>query len=297
MKKERITMVVSSAFVLAALTMTGIYMNRDNKAAIDKGYTVDFGALEKSADEKFDQIAQRRQEAENSKEAAPDGTGAGGMAEGAGRTAQDAPMRVALNDTMDDALAESFAGSADQTVQDAPVSPAMPEEMAEDALQTGNAPLEQEAAVQAVSGSKPAAERELHFTKEGAHVPIYGDVLMAYNMEETVYFKTLQQYRRNPAVLYSAQPDVEVFACAEAKVLEVSRDAKLGNQLVLDLGDGYQATYGQLKNIQVSKGSYVEAGEVIAEVDNPTKYYSEEGCNLYFELRQNGAAVNPGDFF
>ena len=57
-KKERIIMLASSAFVLTALTMTGIYMKNSNKTEKDDGYTLDFSAMEDNADDKFEEIAQ-----------------------------------------------------------------------------------------------------------------------------------------------------------------------------------------------------------------------------------------------
>ena len=45
-KKERIIMIASSAFVLTALTLTGIYMKEGKVESKDEGYTVDFSALE-----------------------------------------------------------------------------------------------------------------------------------------------------------------------------------------------------------------------------------------------------------
>ena len=40
-KKERIIMIASSAFVLAALTMTGIYMKSNQEESQDDGYAID----------------------------------------------------------------------------------------------------------------------------------------------------------------------------------------------------------------------------------------------------------------
>ena len=40
----------------------------------------------------------------------------------------------------------------------------------------------------------------------------------------------------------------------------------------------------------------VEAVKVIGFITEPTKYYSTEGSNLYFELQKNGKAVNPKEY-
>ena len=69
-KRERIIMFASSAFVLAALTMTGIYMKSRNVESQDDGYTIDFTALEDSTDDKYEEIAQNT---EVNQENAPDG--------------------------------------------------------------------------------------------------------------------------------------------------------------------------------------------------------------------------------
>ena len=56
-KKERTIMIASSVFVLAALTMTGIYMKSNNTQEQDDGYTIDFTALENNAEDKYEEIA------------------------------------------------------------------------------------------------------------------------------------------------------------------------------------------------------------------------------------------------
>ena len=64
-----------------------------------------------------------------------------------------------------------------------------------------------------------------------------------------------------------------------------------------DLGDGYTAIYGQLKEVNFSIGDKVERGHVIGFVSEPTKYYSMEGSNLYFAMEKDGEPINPLDYF
>ena len=61
----------------------------------------------------------------------------------------------------------------------------------------------------------------------------------------------------------------------------------------MELGNGYEVTYGQLSNVLVSEGSYVSMGDMIAQVAAPSKYYSVEGTNVYFKLTKDGEPVNP----
>jgi len=46
----------------------------------------------------------------------------------------------------------------------------------------------------------------------------------------------------------------------------------------------------------VKVGDYVEAKTVLGYVSQPTKYYSVEGCNVYFEMRKDGQPVNPVEY-
>lgn len=57
-----------------------------------------------------------------------------------------------------------------------------------------------------------------------------------------------------------------------------------GCTVTVDLGDGYEAVYGQLKELNFAKGDYVEAGHVLGYVGEPTKYFTVEGSNLYLNL-------------
>ena len=72
--------------------------------------------------------------------------------------------------------------------------------------------------------------------------------------------------------------------------------AQTGITVTLDMGNGYECVYGQLKEVQVKVGDYLEAGNVIGYLEIPTKYYSLEGCNLYFEMLKDGQPVNPMDY-
>jgi septal ring factor EnvC (AmiA/AmiB activator) len=123
--------------------------------------------------------------------------------------------------------------------------------------------------------------------------PVVGNVLINYSMDKTVYFPTLDQYKYNPAIVIQANEGDMITAAAAGKVTEVFTDPQIGNAVTMDLGNGYEVTYGQLEGILVSEGSYVSMGDMIAQVAAPTKYYSVEGTNVYFKLTKDGSPVNP----
>ena len=47
----------------------------------------------------------------------------------------------------------------------------------------------------------------------------------------------------------------------------------------------------------LAEGNYVNRGDVLAKVSAPTKYFSVEGSNLYFQLTKDGEPVNPEGLF
>lgn len=143
-----------------------------------------------------------------------------------------------------------------------------------------------------------AAVPSLHFpTEEGLLWPMDGNVIMNYSMDATVYHATLDQYKYNPAIIIAGAVNNKVYSVAKGQVTDISQNEVTGMTVTVDLGDGYQAIYGQLKELNFAEGDYLESGHVIGYVSEPTKYYSVEGSNLYFELRKDGKPIDPILFF
>lgn len=151
-------------------------------------------------------------------------------------------------------------------------------------------------AVAADSGLEAAASLVLNFTDQSClQWPVRGNVLLGYSMDTTVYFPTLDQYKCNPALIIQGDVSLPVYAPANARVLEAGNNEEIGNYLKLDLGNGYTAICGQLKEILADGGEYLEKGQLLGYLAEPTKYYSVEGANLYFELLYEGTPVDPLD--
>ena len=141
------------------------------------------------------------------------------------------------------------------------------------------------------------AAQTLNFTEDSImEWPVRGTVLVDYNMNETVYYPTLDQYRVSPAISLQAVEDAPVYAAADGQVLSITQDDCTGTTVTMELGNGYQAVYGQLKDLTVAEGDTVKEGEVIGNISAPTKYYSVEGPNLYFAMRKDGTPVDPFEY-
>ena len=289
-KKERIVMFASSAFVLAALTMTGIYMQSRNVESQDNGYTIDFTALEESADNKYSEIAQNTQ---TKGEEAPD-------------TLEDdldyTPMEVGSGQIeipgLTDAAAEELTSNLEGGTK-------LPKEETSNEADNSEAETNktqmretEEPQTEDVASQDVVAITTLHFSEtDGLIKPVTGETIIPYSMGGSTYFATLKQYKYNPAVIIGTAENSTVSACAEGRVISIFENEEIGHAVTMELGDGYVITYGQLKNINVSLDSYVKAGEIIASVAAPTKYYSVEGSNLYLKLTKNGVPVNPERLF
>jgi len=115
-------------------------------------------------------------------------------------------------------------------------------------------------------------------------------------MDKTVYFSTLDQYKYNPAIFISGQVGDNVSAAARGIVKEIGTDEEIGQYVRMELGDGYEAVYGELENVSVAQGDLVSKGQVIGTIANPTKYYTLEGANLYFAVEKDGTSVNPMEY-
>ena len=116
--------------------------------------------------------------------------------------------------------------------------------------------------------------------------PASGAVLIGYSMDQTVFFPTLEQYKYNPALIIGGEVGETI----------AEETAHTGTTVSLDMGNGYTAVYGQLTDVPVAIGDYVASGETLGALNEPTKYYSVEGPNLYFQILKDGEPVDPTNF-
>ena len=150
--------------------------------------------------------------------------------------------------------------------------------------------------VAAASGEVVMGMDEAVLSYDGSQAlawPLVGTIVLPYSMDQTIYFKTLNCYRCNPGIMISGSEDAPVYAIYDGKVLSVEESKEFGTTVTLDLGNGYHAIYGQLKNVSVKAGDCVDKAQPIGEVSVPTAYYTEEGTHLYFAMTKDDAPIDP----
>lgn len=274
MKKEKIIMLMSSVFVLSALTVTGVYVKEKNAAQND-GYIVDLSEMENQVQDKSDDIARQIQNT------APAGAAEPGVEEANSGNVENPGLQEKKTGQeakpQDEASAEENKDKEDKGAGEA-------SEKKEEDAQKDDA---EEASSSRVAQAVSFTERDV------LQWPISGNVLLNYSMDKTIYFPTLQQYKYNPAIVIAAEQGAGISAAATGEIIKIYEDAEIGQAVVMNLGNGYEITYGQLDNIAVNTGDYVQAGTVLGTVAAPTKYYSVEGTNVYFKLTKDGVPVNP----
>lgn len=272
--KERIAMAVCAVTVLGVLTATGLWM-KDSTSTQDRGYVVDLSEMENgAANDTGDEI--RAIQHVQEQEVTGDDLDYDPYFQETGSQNVENP---------DGSVSESMSASP---AEDVSAGEKLPEDAAE---KEGTGTKAQETDAPAIS---TAMQPTLSFGDTDTLVwPVVGNVLINYSMDKTVYFPTLDQYKYNPAIVIAANEGDMITAAAAGKVTSVFEDPQIGQAVTMDLGNGYEITYGQLKEILVSEGSYVSMGDMIASVAAPTKYYSIEGTNVYFKLTKDGNPVNP----
>ena len=275
LQKEKISVIAASVFVLSALTLAGVYMSAQGDVEKEEN-RIDFAKLEQeniTAEEDSTGLADTRFVSGKA------------QAELAAKDTKQGDARFVNEDMYD--LSD---------VNDMDVDPAFTEVNSGQVENTRqeNALAGTDKAAVFMEEEKIAAETPLSFTDtDTLALPVVGDVLLDYSMDKAVYHATMQQYHYNPALVIAAQEGQTITAAADGIVTAVYQDAQTGNTISFDLGNGYELTYGQLSDINLSVGDRVAAGDVVGKVAKPTIYYSEEGTNIYYKLTKDGVPVDP----
>lgn len=275
----RTVTVAFSLCLLAVVTMIGMYA---------------VGQSDQKQKELEQQVAEAEEEAEARRQAEAEAA-AREAEEKAEEERKEAASGSASRDKEGEALAD--AGTAGNTAQADGAE--LESEFAQtdpDPAGTGETVILDETQ-EAASSDAVSEEPQLSFSADTDHLlwPVAGNVIMDYSMDKTVYFTTLDQYKYNPAVIIQGTLDENVMSAAAGRVTKIETLEETGMTVTMDIGDGYEVIYGQLKELPIQEGDYLKAGETVGYISEPTRFYTKEGCNLYFEVRKDGEPIDPMD--
>lgn len=106
------------------------------------------------------------------------------------------------------------------------------------------------------------------------------------------FFKTMTQHN---GVDYSVPVGTAVFATADGHIKSLqTRGQTTGLSIVIDHGNGYETVYAHLDKVVAAPGRRVSRGDIIAFSGNSGLSFAP---HLHYEVRFNGKAVDPLDYF
>ncbi len=255
-KKEKILMVTASALVLGLLTTTGIVMQE--KTSEEDKVIIDFSELEKESNT--------------------------------------AAIENAPNNDMDVDPAYWETNSGTVTIpglEIEQVEEPIEDDTNDDALVEAEETDEDENEEEPIQETIGTYVQNVFESSDTLQWPIVGNVLLNYSMDRRVYFETLEQYKYNPAIIIQATEGDIITSASSGVVNDIFYDEEIGNGIEVAIDDQYTIIYGQLTDLAVKEGNLVEKGTLLGVVATPTKYYIEEGSNVYFQLIKNGEAIDP----
>ncbi len=97
-------------------------------------------------------------------------------------------------------------------------------------------------------------------------------------------------YKLHTGVDVRASSGTKIYAANAGEIVTSAYSSVWGNYVVINHGGGYTSLYAHMTSRTVSKGDYVERGEIIGYVGS-TGYST--GAHLHFEISKDGKTSNP----
>jgi len=104
----------------------------------------------------------------------------------------------------------------------------------------------------------------------------------------------LGYYRPHQGIDIISDQGTPVYATADGSVEFAGRESGLGLMVAINHGYAIKTMYGHLSKILVREGQMVKRGDLIARSGNTGL---STGPHLHYEIRVNGVAHNPFDYF
>ncbi len=127
--------------------------------------------------------------------------------------------------------------------------------------------------------------------------PLDGTTVTVFSMTELLYDTTMADWRTHDGIDVQAEEGAAVKTAAGGTVQSVTDDELMGTTVVIDHEGGYSTRYSSLqKDVPVTAGQQVVAGEVIGRVGTTSVAESQMGPHLHFSVSRDGAVIDPRDY-
>ena len=127
--------------------------------------------------------------------------------------------------------------------------------------------------------------------------PLDGTTVTVFSMTELLYDTTMADWRTHDGIDVQAEEGAAVKTAAGGTVQSVTDDELMGTTVVIDHEGGYSTRYSSLqKDVPVTAGQQVVAGEVIGRVGTTSAAESQMGPHLHFSVSRDGAVIDPHEY-
>ncbi|MBB5174622.1 M23 family metallopeptidase [Texcoconibacillus texcoconensis] len=105
-------------------------------------------------------------------------------------------------------------------------------------------------------------------------------------------------YYQNQGIDLSSEDNesFDVVSAMSGNVVKAEEDDLFGKVVEIQHDDEVKTVYQSLADLQVEKGDTVEQGDMIASAGE-NLFNSDAGVHAHFEIRRNGVAVDPYEYF
>ncbi len=121
--------------------------------------------------------------------------------------------------------------------------------------------------------------------------PVEGWISSRFGRRQSPFTGRREFHRGVDIAVQSGTP---IIAPADGVVTYSGRKGLMGKMITIDHGFGMVTRYGHMKELLKKSGERVKRGETIARVGNTGR---STGPHLHYEVRLNGVAVNPMNYF
>ena len=147
--------------------------------------------------------------------------------------------------------------------------------------------------------TNPTEETSQPTVKRGmkVHFPVSGQQIYGYSMETLSYNQTTRDWRVHNGVDFGAEEGTPVCAAADGTVYTTYEDDSMGHTVVIRHDGGYTTKYSSLtKDLAVSAGETVEAGQTIGYVGSTALVETTLGSHLHFSVTCQDQPMDPAEF-
>lgn len=128
-------------------------------------------------------------------------------------------------------------------------------------------------------------------------MPVEGEVITKYSVDELVYWETLDQYMTHSGLDIAAPKGTSVEACSAGTVTRIEEDDRFGMLVEIAHGNGLVSLYSNLSgDVSCEVGDVVACGDVIGTIGNTSMFEYDIDDHLHFEMMLNGESIDPVDY-